>query len=161
MSQIEELDRLASEAQQADELHERSRAMLVGAVRRGARAGLTQREIAQAVGRSQPEVSRLLRFHGTGPVGKRLSQKRTEVLALAKAAGVQNLRVFGSVSRGTDRADSDVDLLVDIPHTIGLFGIARLEQELGAVLGTEVDVVPAGSLRAHLRDDVLQEAVPL
>ena len=49
----------------------------------------------------------------SGPVGRRLRARRREVIATAAAHGVANLRVFGSVTRGEDRPDSDVDLLVD------------------------------------------------
>ena len=54
-----------------------------------------------------------------------------------------NLRVFGSVARGEDRPDSDVDLLVDLPPDIGLLGLGRVQAELEAILGPKVDLVPA------------------
>jgi predicted nucleotidyltransferase len=43
-----------------------------------------------------------------------LAARRHELLALASARGVGRLRVFGSAADGTDRADSDLDLLVDL-----------------------------------------------
>lgn len=76
-------------------------------------------------------------------------------------AGVRNPRVFGSVVRGEDGADSDVDLLVDVQEGIGLFDLARLELTIAEIIGAPVDVVPARALRAHLRSRVLSEAVPL
>lgn len=154
-------ERLRIDARTADELHERSRAMLVDAARAGAAAGLSQREIANAIGRSQPEVSRLLRFHGSSELGRRVSRNRRRILEHAAAYGVRNVRVFGSVARGTDTPDSDIDLLVDLPGGIGLFTLARLENDLSELLGTNVDIVPAGNLRDHLAVRVLNEAVPL
>lgn len=155
------LDRLRAEARAADDLHERSRSLLVGAARAGAAAGLSQRVIASAIGRSQPEVSRLLRFHGTSVLGRRVTQHRKEILDRATRYGIRNLRVFGSVARGTDRPDSDVDLLVDIPAGTSLFALARLESELAELLGTNVDVIPATNLREHLAEHVQREAVQL
>lgn len=46
----------------------RARAELVRAVRAAAAQGMTQSHIAQCIGRSQPDVPRLLRFHGTSPL---------------------------------------------------------------------------------------------
>lgn len=122
---------------------------------------MSQREIADAIGRSQPEVSRLLRFHGSSPLGRRLSERRPSVLGAIKRAGGRNPRVFGSVARGEDRAGSDVDLLVDLPGNTGLFALARLEKELSQILESPVQVVPAGTLRENLRDAVLEDAAPL
>ena len=145
----------------ADELHARSRALLVGAVRAGAAAGLSQREIAAAIGRSQPEVSRLLRFHAASPRGADLARRRRDVISLAKRHGAQNVRVFGSVAHGTDGPSSDIDLLVDTPDDMSLFALARLELDLEGLLGSKVDVVSASGLREPMRDRILDEAIPL
>lgn len=153
--------RLSKQARAADELHERSRAMLVGAARAGAAAGLTQREISEAIGRSQPEVSRLLRFHGRSRLGRALELNRATVLRAAADAGATNVRVFGSVSRAEDTAESDIDLLVDLSEQTTLFGLGRLETALSDLLGAKVDIVPADGLKANLRDRVLSEAIPL
>jgi uncharacterized protein len=152
---------IRDDARAADELHERSRRMLVGAARAGASAGLTQRQISEAIGRSQPEVSRLLRFHGSTTLGRALEAKRKAVIRAAADAGAKNVRVFGSVSRGDDTAGSDIDLLVDLSPDVGLFALGRLETTLSDILGAPVDVVPASGLRSHLREQVLAEAVSL
>ena len=89
---------LAVKAREADELHAGSRAMLVNAVRAGAAAGLSQREIGSAIGRSQPEVSRLLRFQGVTPRGQVLARNRPLVLRIIRSHGGRNARVFGSVA---------------------------------------------------------------
>lgn len=154
-------ERLNREAHTADELHERSRSLLVNAVRAGAAAGLSQRQIASAIGRSQPEVSRLLRFRGTSELGRRVAINRRKIIDLAATHGIRNVRVFGSVAQGTDGPESDLDLLVDLTPGTSLFTLARLEDELAELLGTRVDVVPARNLREHLADRVLSEAIPL
>jgi predicted nucleotidyltransferase len=70
--------------------------------------------------------------------------------------------VFGSIARGDDRPDSDVDLLVDLPPGLGLLGYGRLLDDLERVLvGARVDLVPATDLKPELRDRVEREAVPL
>lgn len=114
-----------------------------------------------AIGRSQPEVSRLLRFRATSELGRRLTENRRSILDMAAAHGIRNLRVFGSVARGVDSDGSDIDLLANVPADTSLFTLARLEHELELLLDAKVDIVPAGSLRMHLADRVLAEAVPL
>jgi predicted nucleotidyltransferase len=70
----------------------------------------------------------------SGPLGQIVRQRRRELVAAAEAHGAARLRVFGSVARGEDRADSDVDLLVDLPAGLGLFGFGRLLEDLSACL---------------------------
>jgi len=65
----------------------------------------------------------------------------------AAAHDVTNLRVFGSVARGQDRPDSDVDLLADLPPGMGLLGLGRVQADLEAILGSRVDLIPAGDLK--------------
>jgi predicted nucleotidyltransferase/DNA-binding XRE family transcriptional regulator len=87
----------------------------------------------------------------SGPVGRRVRRKRRDLVATAAAHGVTNLRVFGSVARGQDRLDSDVDLLADLPPGMGLFGLGRVQAELEAILGSQVDLVPSGDLKPGVR----------
>ena len=161
MSSISSFEQLQAEARAADLLYARSRKILVDAVRAGIRAGLSQREIAAAVGRSQPEVSRLVRFQGQTPLGKKLRNHRSEVIKIAKSHGARDLKVFGSVVTGKEHEGSDIDLLVTFDKGVTLMGIVRLEFALGELLGVDVDVVGEISLRPFLRDRVLGEAVPL
>jgi len=95
------------------------------------------------------------------PLGRRVRRHRRALLATAARHGVTNLRVFGSVARGEDRPDSDVDLLVDLAPGTGLVTLGTLERELREVLGFPVDVVPADSLRAGVRAEAEREAIPL
>jgi predicted nucleotidyltransferase len=49
----------------------------------------------------------------TKPTLETLRARRDEILFIAAAHGASNVRVFGSVARGEDDAESDLDLLVD------------------------------------------------
>jgi predicted nucleotidyltransferase/DNA-binding XRE family transcriptional regulator len=97
----------------------------------------------------------------TGPVGRRVRRRRAEIVAAAAAHGVANLRVFGSVARGEDHADSDVDLLIDVPAGMGLFGLGRVADDLEAVVGARVDLVPAGQLKPDVRRRAEHDLVAL
>jgi len=107
--------------------------------------------------RQQP--GRLVRL--TGPVGRQVRQRRRELVAAAAAHGVANLRVFGSVARGQDRPDSDVDLLADLPPGMGLLGLGRVAEALEAIVGAPVDVVPAADLKPDVRQRAERDLVAL
>jgi hypothetical protein len=90
-----------------------------------------------------------------------LKSKRDEILAIAAKHGARNIRVFGSVARGEDDSNSDIDLLVELKSGTTLLGHAALMQELEELLGVKVDVVSDRGLRDRIQDRVLKEAVAL
>jgi len=94
-------------------------------------------------------------------LGRQLRQRRAAVLATASRHGASNVRVFGSVARGEDTSESDIDLLVDLAPGTGLFSLGTLEREISEVLGTHVDVVPSDSLRPKVRAEAEAEAIEL
>ncbi len=122
---------------------------------------MTQHEIARAIGRSQPEVSRLLRVHGRSPLGMRLRKRAVEVRQLVAEEGGSNVRVFGSVAKGSDRPGSDIDLLFSMNHPLSLLEVGTLERRIGDLVGAEVDLAPEAALRPDLRERAPSEAVPL
>lgn len=148
-------------AKACDEQVAQARADLVRAVRSAYRSGLTQTEIAAQIGRSQPEVNRLLRFHGGTARGRALRTHRAEVQRILSEAGMRRVRVFGSTAHETDAVDSDIDLLVDMRTPVSLMRLSSLERSLSELLGSPVDLVPESSLRADLRESILAEAIPL
>ncbi|WP_291380057.1 nucleotidyltransferase domain-containing protein [Demequina sp.] len=155
------MEALAAVAKRCDAAVEAARAELVTAVRRAYAQGMTQAEIAAQIGRSQPEVNRLLRFHGSTRRARALRDQSPRIRAAIKEAGGASVRVFGSVADGTDRPDSDVDLLFDMRKPLSLMQLSTLERELSELIGARVDLVPESSIRPDLRDRILQQAVPL
>ena len=95
------------------------------------------------------------------PIGRRLRRRRAAIVEAARRRKASNVRVFGSVARGTDTPNSDIDLLVDLAPDVGLIGLIGLERELAELLGRPVEVVPARNLKATLAPTVLAEAIPL
>jgi uncharacterized protein len=94
-------------------------------------------------------------------VDSTVKAKREEILRIAAQYGASNIRLFGSRARGDARADSDVDLLVDLPPHCSFLDVARLMMDLQDILGCKVDVVEPEGLHWYIRDKVLKEAVPL
>lgn len=92
---------------------------------------------------------------------KLFPEKREKILQIARRHGATNVRVFGSVSRGEERPDSDVDFLVDLDEGRSLLDLGGLLMDLQEFLGCRVDVVTEKGLRPRLRERVLREALPL
>ena len=90
-----------------------------------------------------------------------LAEKREAILSVAAEHGAHNVRVFGSVARGDDSDDSDVDFLVDLEPGRTLLDLGGLVVGLRDLLGRDVDVVTEGSLYWLLRRRILREAIPL
>jgi uncharacterized protein len=90
-----------------------------------------------------------------------LHRRRDDILAIAARHGASNLRLFGSVARGEERADSDIDLLVDLADDRGFDDYLALVDELESLFRRRVEVVIERSLSRHFRPYVEAEAQPL
>lgn len=93
-----------------------------------------------------------------------LRRRLREIDRYCRRNSIRHLKLFGSVlgDRGDDfRENSDLDLLVEFePGTrITLLDMARMERELGQLIGFKVDLRTAGDLSRYFRHEVLQEAV--
>jgi uncharacterized protein len=94
------------------------------------------------------------------PLRSLVSARREQVMAVAACHHANRVRIFGSVARGDDRPDSDIDLLVDFAFDSSLFDLMRMARELEELLGHPVDVVSTGGLKDRDRH-ILAESVDL
>lgn len=126
--------------------------------------GMSQRQIAKALGISQPAVSQQLKFSPD------LMEVHPEILlvsaapvlkALAEENGYSRLAVFGSVARRQARQDSDIDLLVEAPPGTSSFAFVRFKELIEQIIGRGIDLVSYGGLKLKLDDDIRREAVLL
>ncbi|MCL1897953.1 MAG: nucleotidyltransferase domain-containing protein [Micrococcales bacterium] len=152
---------LTEVANRADKAVASARADLVRAVRQSATNGMTQSQIAAAIGRSQPEVSRLLHFHGASARGRLLRKNASQIRRLVAMAGGSNVRVFGTIATGQDNDDSDIDLLFTMGKPLSLMQLEGLQCQIAEMLGVKVDLVPDNALSPAFGSRILAEAVSL
>ena len=89
------------------------------------------------------------------------SRYRDQIVAAASRRGAHNIRVFGSVARGEQQNDSDIDFLVDFEPGRSLLDLTGLLLDLETVLPCKVDVVSARGLKPRLASEVMRDAVLL
>ncbi len=89
-----------------------------------------------------------------------IESKRDEINGLVRQHRGRTASLFGSVARGDDTPESDIDFLVEFEAGSSLFDLMDLQEALEQLLGVSVDVVSLGGLKD--RDDhILREAVPI
>lgn len=87
---------------------------------------------------------------------------RNEILfRFSKRNKLSNLRVFGSVARGEDTEDSDIDFLVSTSPGTTLLDLGGLCADLEEFFGQNFDVIEENSLPTKFKETVLKEAIPL
>ena len=89
------------------------------------------------------------------------SRHRSRIVALAEQRGAHNVRVFGSMARGEQRPDSDIDFLVDFEPGRSLLDLTGLWLDLEGALGCKVDVISSRGLKPRLASEVMRDAVSL
>ncbi len=81
--------------------------------------------------------------------------------ALCQRYRIRRLSLFGSTLKGTNRPDSDVNLLVEFEPgaTPGLLRMTQIELELSELLaGSKVDLRTAEDLSRYFREEVVDTA---
>jgi uncharacterized protein len=90
-----------------------------------------------------------------------LSRHRDAIRRIVESHRTRNVRVFGSVLRGEDTEQSDLDLLVDATSQTSLFDIGAIRAELKQLLGVRVDVLTPEDLPERARAAVIEQAQPV
>lgn len=90
-----------------------------------------------------------------------LSAHRAEVRRIVEANRASNARVFGSVLRGEDTEQSDLDLLVEPSPGMTLLNVGAIRYRLAELLGVQVDVLTPNALPEKFRAIVVAEAQPV
>jgi predicted nucleotidyltransferase len=93
---------------------------------------------------------------------EQLRQQKDSIHQACDQFGTKRIRIFGSVARGEERAESDVDMLVELPQSYDMFTQRlALQERLTEIVGRRLDLIPEHELNPHIREAVLKEAVAL
>jgi predicted nucleotidyltransferase len=99
------------------------------------------------------------RFIPSTPLGQLVVDHRGELLAAAERRNVSDLRLFGSLARGNDAGESDVDLLVTLRPGSRPLDLLSFACDAEEILGVRVDVGTLENLRPEIRPTVVGDAV--
>ena len=86
-----------------------------------------------------------------------LNKFKKQLDELCRENGIAMLGVFGSVARGEDDDNSDIDLLIELKKPIGLIKFIQLENKFVDLLGRKVDLATEGALHPLIKDNVLKD----
>ncbi len=92
---------------------------------------------------------------------KIIEEIKEKITPILKEEGITRSALFGSVVRGEETRDSDVDILIQPPDGMSLFGFVALERKLGEAVGKKVDLVSYRAIHPVLKDQILSEQVPI
>jgi hypothetical protein len=82
---------------------------------------------------------------------------RDKIILILQRNDVKRAAVFGSFVRGEQKADSDIDILVEFKGEKSLLDLSGLKIELEEALQRKVDVLTYNSLHPLLKDRILKE----
>lgn len=86
---------------------------------------------------------------------------KKKVIPLLKKYNVTKAGIFGSYSRGEQKKNSDVDILVKVDNEFGLIEIIRLKRMLQKAIGRKIDLVEYETIRPEIKKKILRDEIPI
>lgn len=90
-----------------------------------------------------------------------IDEIRERIIPIAKRFDIQRVILFGSYARGEATAESDIDLIIELPEAVGLFRLAEIFDAIQAALDKNVDCLTENSIPLSLRFETLDDEVLL
>jgi len=84
---------------------------------------------------------------------------KKKAVPILKDAGVKRSSLFGSVVRGEEKRGSDIDMLIEPPKGMSLFGFVGLQQKLEKAIGRKVDLGEYSTLKPRIRQKILSQQI--
>ena len=91
---------------------------------------------------------------------KEIEKIKPKIVDILKKNSVNRAGIFGSYSRGEQKKDSDIDIVVNIKDkNMSLLGFIGLKLKLEDVLGKKVDLVEYSVIKPLIKNSILKEEV--
>jgi len=94
-------------------------------------------------------------------MGEKIQEIKDKLRPIAISNGISYAAVFGSVARGDDKPESDLDLLVRFSQPKSLLDFSALNNELNKILGRQVDLVTERALHPIVKKNIQKELVTI
>ena len=82
-----------------------------------------------------------------------------KIKPILRKQGVKKAALFGSVARGDNKKNSDVDILIEPPKKFSLLDLSGLKIDLDEILNKKVDILTYDGIHPLLKDIILNEQV--
>jgi len=90
-----------------------------------------------------------------------IKEIKKKIIPILKRHGVTRAGIFGSVVRGEETKESDIDVLVEIESRMSLLDFVGLKLELEDALGKRVDLGEYSTIKPIIREQILSEEVAI
>jgi len=90
-----------------------------------------------------------------------IAEIKQKIIPVLEEYGVDYAGVFGSVARGEELAESDVDILVTLEQPIGVYKFMELQEKLENVIGRDVDLVSKSAVNKYIEPYITHDLVTL
>lgn len=92
---------------------------------------------------------------------KTIKEIEKKIIPILRKNKVKRAGFFGSHARGEQKKNSDVDILVELDEKLSLYDVIGIKIELEEILKKKVDLVEYDTIRKELRDNILNEEIPI
>jgi predicted nucleotidyltransferase len=92
---------------------------------------------------------------------EKIKRKKKTIQKIADRYGVTKILIFGSVARGEDRTESDIDLLVTLEKNKTLFDLGGFYMDLSKLLGKEISIVTSESVTGRFKENIIRDSITL
>jgi len=104
-------------------------------------------------------INALLGYNKTRGRKMDIEEIKKKIIPVLQRYQVQKASIFGSIVRGEDTPESDIDILVELNDNLSLLDFVSLKLELEEALQKRVDLVEKKTLKETIKDEILAQEV--
>ena len=89
----------------------------------------------------------------------KIEEIKEKVVPILIRHKIRRAGIFGSIAKGNDTLQSDIDILVELGNKISLLDFVGIKYELEDLLGRTVDLVEYQAVKPRLRKKIMSEEI--